>query len=215
MKSRCWRSSVLPLMHNTHTLTLHFLPHSKWTWGLSTTNVKKKRVWKDVLHLFNFVFVFFYACIRTHAQTQTEKSKSKKAKAQTGILPLRGNIRYSMRKCQSNMLLSIICNIFDLFWMTIEEDSHKMKGNDTEANRRDEQRGGQKGMNHDEWFLFACPRVRWEAVLCGGTGLLPGCAWISGWFLPAWLAAVPLHQFSCPGRGTLLPAQDLRKHSWV
>lgn len=58
-------------------------------------------------------------------------------------------------------------------------------------------------------FLFSCPLVRWKPTHCCGSGLLPGCAWIWGWFPRAWPAAVHLHQSSCPGPGTLRPAPDL------
>lgn len=117
---------------------------------------KRKLVWKDVLILF-----LGNACTRTHThkQTQTEKSKSKKAKAQTRILPLKETSGQS----QLNMLV-ILRRIY--FCNDNRGRHHEMKGN--EANRSDDQLGGQKdGMNSEpSWvsFLFSCPRVRWEAV---------------------------------------------------
>lgn len=176
MKSLCSRSSVLPLLHNTHRLTLHLLPHSKWTWGLSTTDVKGTCV-EGCINT-----VLGKACIQTHTHTQTNTKWNWRRKKQIQKSKSTNRNSSSIGKYHVMSGNQVCCNPWH-FHRDFNDNRGRrdvMKGNDTEANRRDEQRGGQEdGMNHHEWYLYSHALV-WDEkrFICCGTGLLPGCAWI-------------------------------------
>lgn len=72
---------------------------------------------------------------------------------------------------------------------------------------------------HGKCFFLLPFFCNFPCLLCGmeclrrGRRLLPGCAWISGWFLPVWPAAGRLPRSSCPAPGILRPAPDLHRNT--
>lgn len=107
---------------------------------------RKKLVWKD-----GFIFWQRHAHNLSLSLTHTETGgpNPKKAKAQTGILPLWEKQVW----VDANQMC---CKDF----LSDRGRRHTMKGNDSEANTRDERRGWTEGrwsLNHHEWFYIVMP----------------------------------------------------------
>lgn len=151
---------------HTHTLTLHLLPHSKWTMRSEHHRCQKELVWKDVLILFWGKRMHMKRHTHKHNTNwklkTKKKSKSKKAKAQTEILPLRHKHQAQVNANQTCYQSLLTFRLIRFIFKDNRGRCHEMKG--TDANRRDEQKGGQKdGMNSEQsWASFIFHALLWD-----------------------------------------------------